>query len=377
MPLIQSKSKKAFSKNVEKEMEAGKPQKQALGIAYSIKRKNKRKMAEGGVVSASNEKRPMPDQSSNDQKQVSQNSSKKALVQSNWTDQPTVAQAQRPSLQKLKHPKMVPQNSYSVRMRDQEDDIESSMKPDGYGKQPSKAYDEASQRQTSSDPDESKPHSTRKAYAQGGEVLNETSVRPDKGFGKIIIINKDDQEHRLAEGGMINNAVRMHEAEEDQVQHPEGLESDDDQMRPAQDEYMADKAQQLAEGGLIHEFDEQPDQENEIEQHASVASAIMAKRKQASESAESESDIDRQMFLAEGGMVDLDENAMEQPNSYYHQNEVAALKENYDEDMHGVDQPMDSNLHGDSEEMSEENEHDEDMVSAIRRKMKAKSPISR
>lgn len=51
MPLIHGKSKKAFSKNVEAEMDAGKPQKQSLAIAYSIKRQAaKRKMAKGGMV---------------------------------------------------------------------------------------------------------------------------------------------------------------------------------------------------------------------------------------------------------------------------------------------------------------------------------------
>ena len=39
MPLNKSGSKKAFSENVEKEMHAGKPQRQALAIAYSVKRK--------------------------------------------------------------------------------------------------------------------------------------------------------------------------------------------------------------------------------------------------------------------------------------------------------------------------------------------------
>jgi len=43
MPLIKSKSKKAFSKNVSAEIHAGKPQKQALAIAYSVKRKAKKK----------------------------------------------------------------------------------------------------------------------------------------------------------------------------------------------------------------------------------------------------------------------------------------------------------------------------------------------
>jgi hypothetical protein len=47
MPLIKGKSPKAFSKNVETEMHAGKGQKQALAIAYSMKKKAK-KMAKGG-----------------------------------------------------------------------------------------------------------------------------------------------------------------------------------------------------------------------------------------------------------------------------------------------------------------------------------------
>jgi hypothetical protein len=49
VPLIKSKSKQAFSKNVEKEMSEGKPQKQSLAIAYNMKRKAK-KMAEGGQI---------------------------------------------------------------------------------------------------------------------------------------------------------------------------------------------------------------------------------------------------------------------------------------------------------------------------------------
>jgi hypothetical protein len=42
MPLTKSKSKAAFSKNVEAEMHAGKPQKQAVAIAYSVKRSAKK-----------------------------------------------------------------------------------------------------------------------------------------------------------------------------------------------------------------------------------------------------------------------------------------------------------------------------------------------
>lgn len=42
MPLNKSKSAKAFSENVKTEMDAGKPQKQALAIAYSTKGEKKK-----------------------------------------------------------------------------------------------------------------------------------------------------------------------------------------------------------------------------------------------------------------------------------------------------------------------------------------------
>jgi len=49
MPLMKGKSQKAFVHNLKTEMEHGHPQKQALAIAYSMKRKG-RKMAGGGEV---------------------------------------------------------------------------------------------------------------------------------------------------------------------------------------------------------------------------------------------------------------------------------------------------------------------------------------
>jgi hypothetical protein len=49
MPLEKGKSDKAFSHNVRAEMDAGKPQKQSLAIAYAMKRKAK-KMAGGGFI---------------------------------------------------------------------------------------------------------------------------------------------------------------------------------------------------------------------------------------------------------------------------------------------------------------------------------------
>jgi hypothetical protein len=40
MPLVKSKSKKAVSENIKTEMEAGKPQKQAVAIALNTARKS-------------------------------------------------------------------------------------------------------------------------------------------------------------------------------------------------------------------------------------------------------------------------------------------------------------------------------------------------
>lgn len=39
MPLVKSASKDAFRKNIKAEMKSGKPQKQAVAIAYATKRK--------------------------------------------------------------------------------------------------------------------------------------------------------------------------------------------------------------------------------------------------------------------------------------------------------------------------------------------------
>lgn len=359
MPLIQSKSKKAFSKNVAKEMDAGKPQKQALAISYDVKRKNARKkMAEGGAVSAKAEKRPMPDQTANDAAMASRNSSKAPLMApANWDQNPMIP---KPKTQAIKHPRMVPSNAFSVRMRDEEDHLQSSAAVnDGPQEQPPKHDNEEMPNRQGP-----KVH-PMKMMAKGGNVSMEMGAGP----------------------------------EADSAEHPAGLESDNDQMAPKSDEYMAgymEAKNKYAAGGMIDEDEasmpENQDSQNyapaqseaevdeeearlrkadggmidldemEDEKHSSIAAAIMAKNNRMHPG----SDSDEDMMLANGGMVDIDENAEEQPNDYYHQNE-AALKENYDSDMDGMSQPMDSNEHSDMHEMDAKNK--EDMISAIRSKM--------
>jgi hypothetical protein len=51
VPLNKTSSKQAFKDNVAAEVEAGKPQKQAVAIAYAVQRKAKRQyLSEGGPV---------------------------------------------------------------------------------------------------------------------------------------------------------------------------------------------------------------------------------------------------------------------------------------------------------------------------------------
>lgn len=50
MPLVKgakAKTRKGFSENIKREMEAGKPQKQAVAIAYSEARRSKNKTKKG------------------------------------------------------------------------------------------------------------------------------------------------------------------------------------------------------------------------------------------------------------------------------------------------------------------------------------------
>lgn len=339
MPLFQGKSKKAFSKNVETEMHAGKPQTQALAIAYNMKKRPKKKMASGGEVSASNEKRPMPEDKHDDAKMVSQNSNDKAPSQDSWTSRPDKVSLKGRTFP-LKRPKMVPSDSFSTKLMDEEDDLESSASVNnGPQHQPPKADDE-----------------------EGADRQGPDSI--------------DLHMKRMADGGMINEEVSMHDAEEDEVEHPAHLEEDDDQMKPSEDEYMSGhfakggmiddemdatasnpasrldagygKVIMKADGGEISPEDEQMD-----ELHSSIASAIMAKRRK----------------MAEGGEVDLSINADEEPNHEDQESFEALKKENYSESagLEKLDQPSDSNLH---HVMLDSDEHD--MISAIRRKMKSR-----
>lgn len=332
---MKSKSKKAFDHNVEAEMESGKPKDQSLAIAYGVKRNNKgkKKMAEGGEVkpvsAAQAEKRPMPDQRANDSKMASQNDHKRDNGQDSWTDQPTVKQAQMNNGRQvlpIKYPKLQGSGAFQVKLRDEEDDLQESAKTGSYAEQPDSAFDE-------------------KDAKKSGPSVPSLKMK------------------LMADGGMINEAESMRDAEEDE--DPEISPIRESYDSPAKDEFMADH---FADGGEVGVS------EQELEHAASIAGAIMARRKFArggeilSEDSMESDDSDQ---------ADLSRNAEEDANMEDKASFDALRKENYSESdaLEESTHPEDSNIH--EPEHDEEDVDDRSVVGAIRRKMKSKSPISR
>lgn len=289
--------------------------KKNLAMAMELQRRNKpKKMADGGLLDS------VVKATSDFYNAKDPNASKKPVEQDPRKIQPKGpsetthqyaegGEVMKSKYTKIKHPSFQESPTFKVKMRSNEDDMESSMPPQKH-----------------------------------------SGMSENKGPAKESYDNKDASKPRFAKGGMINEEVSMNQAEEDADVHPAGLESDNDMMSPAEDEYMAAK---FAEGGMAHEMDMQPNPEAEDEHYDSVAAAIMAKRKK----------------FAEGGRVDIESNEDESPNQYYSRNE-AILKEHYGDDLDQIHQPMDSNQHGDMREDDAENKLD--MVSAIRRKMSSK-----
>jgi hypothetical protein len=451
MPLMHGKSKKAFSHNVESEMHAGKPQDQSLAIAYSVKRKAgkkkmasggtvesgsrdmnmaeggmaktqdprdigkgnigmkegirfnesssmkapKRKYAEGGEINAKNERRPMPDNTYDDAKMASQNRGNKPAKNDNWLDQPTVEQAQRPSRTPLKHPKMVPQSVYSVRLRDEEDDLQSSAGTnEGPQRQPPEHdNEEGPDRQGPKVRDMEDEHSThRKPYAKGGEVeQSDYRAAPNKYEDDLTDLPPSEDE-----GSM--NARSHNETGEDR-QGPDLMDTEKphsahdrmqrDNEHQSEDDYNPASGKHDTSMELAHDMDENDDRETSPDHEDSLVAAIMSKRRMAMQ--HSDSDIDEQMYMARGGEIledspdihshgsmdthededqaDLSRNADEDANEEDQASFDALRKENYSETpgLDELDSPMDSAQSGDEEESDSENEHD--MISSIRSKM--------
>jgi len=334
----------------------------SLAMAMSIAKKNKRsKMAKGGEVneSAKSEHRPMPDERDQDAKMVERNSSMKAPKDDNVSSDVTVRQAQKPSVTKLKHPSMVPSNAFSTRLRSEEDDLQSSAKPGPYGEQPPKHDDEeGADRQGPS-----VPALKMKMMARGGDIpgkpkTEETVVIPDSGHGKIILVGQNRDKY--AKGGDIEGKPKS----ENTVVIPD--------KGHGKIILVGQNREQYAQGGEIDEDDSmlQPQPEADEEHHASVAAAIMAKRRKMAEGGDIKSHDS--IYSDDSDQVDLSRNADEDANEEDQLSFNALRKENYSESegLEQLDQPEDSNEIDDPREDRESDKHD--MVSAIRRKMSMK-----
>lgn len=433
MPLMNGKSKKAFSKNVATEMEHGKPQGQALAIAYSVKRNAKKKaaggsvqsgskdmnMAEGGEISANNERRPMPDNRYNDSHEVSSNTGNKPARNDSWIGRPTVEQAQNNNgrmVKPIKHSKMVPQNGFSTRMRDEEDDLQDSASPGPYGKQPPE-HDNEEMAMSSGHPvrDMEDEHSThRRPYAKGGQIdeMNHPSkhdMEPKDSRSSLRL--REDEKHLMDslytsedEGDMY--ALDHNEEDPDRqgpavsdmddehttgrkpyahggnIQYRDAMDNEDDEMElnPAHDEYSLDDSEK------------QPEDEASMEHEDSKTASLMSRYNRGMQY--SDSDEDELALMAEGGeileespdinshssmdthedddQVDLSRNADEDANEEDQASWNALRKENYSESegLKQLDSPRDSNLLSDDEELDSENQHDR--VSRIMSKMNSR-----
>jgi hypothetical protein len=356
MPLMKKASKKAFQHNVKAEMEAHPDKrKQDLAIAYSVQRKAKKKMAEGGAVSAKTESRPMPDQTTNSAAMKSRNSGDKPASHDSWTDNSTVTQAQSNNGRKvmpIARPRMVPSDAFSTRMYDKEGMLQESASPGPYGEQPSRDMDEdGPNRQGPEVPDMADEHSNhRKPYAQGGLAKAEYNDPED-----------DDQPSE-------DEGMHMAESRNEEMAMAEG-------KGPDMEREHSNGRMPYADGG---------EAEMEEDHHDSITAAIMARRERLHAEIDSGAhDMDSAVMAAEGGILshdsiysddsdqaDLSRNHDEDANEEDQLSFNALRKENYNDSNLDVDGNVDGNQIGDDREDSEENKHD--MISSIRSKMKTR-----
>lgn len=381
MPLLKKKSRKAFEHNVKAEMDAGRPQNQALAISYSVKRKAKKasggtvesgskdmNYAEGGNVSASNERRPMPNNTYDDTAMANRNRGNKPPKNDQWTDNPTVKQAQKPSITKLSKPRMVESGVLRTKLYTQEGDLMDSASPGEYKDQPSTDYNESgSNRQGPKVSDMADEHSTkRKPYAKGGMV--------------------EQSDHDAAPNKYEDDLTDLPPSEDEGSMNAEGRnEQGPDRQGPRTPDLSL---KMMADGGLAHDDSHEAD----IMEAASIAAAIMAKRKMQREDGMSGfKDMNAAEMYAEGGGIlsedsyqpsssgqaDMHRNHEEDSNAEDQMSFDALRKENYSSDNLDVENPEDSGQSDDEREEAAENDHDASITSKIRKKMKAKSAITR
>lgn len=315
-------------------------QPKSLAIAYSTQRRSKKAKGSTANESAASERRPMPEERDKDAHMTSENSSRKPPKDDTMTSRPDREQSTKGSTQRLKHPKMVPQSLYSVRLRDEEDHLERSEAPAAPAEQPPRHDDEKQPKRQG--PDASSLH--MKKMAEGGSVhLDEMMEHQDNALASEEARDADMNRSRT---GTIEADRKRHLAFNIEAQRHD-MEAKE-HHRLAAEAYKRHKESEPSDA-----MDEdQPDDAPMDDEGAEIAS-ILSKRYK----------------FADGGEVDLSRNADEDPNEEDQMSFEALKKENYSESegLDDLDQPEDSNTMGDIKETDSENEHDE--IEAIHRRI--------
>lgn len=316
MPLIKSKSKKAFEKNVETEMKANpdpKDRAQNLAIAYSVKRKAAHKMAQGGAINKSQNPHARKHGISEMGEEVRLKDTP-GMENAHRSHAKEIAENTLEAIKKQTKPKLALGGAVpSPGPKMAESRIINPQRLDSYGRRI-----------------EEENHAIQSMPPHKYEGMSESMGPAEEEY------MDDEMRPQYADGGAISNLVS-------------GIKQMINDPKPYNTKIYK------AEGGEI-----------EDEHHDSIASAIMARRAHM-ENGRYEHPDDA---MLKEGEVDIDDNGKEMPNAYYHQNEEEALEENLDADLEDISQPRGSNEHGDSREdvTSDKNSR----VSAIRNRMISK-----
>lgn len=207
------------------------------------------------------------------------------------------------------------------------------------------------------------PSKSKKAVGKNIKTEMEAGKPQDQAIAIAYDIQRKNKRKKMAKGGEVKDEFE----DISPVTEAEMMEDEDKDM-PSNIDRISEKDiaiaygkpnpneddDNLSKGGSVKDQHDDSDAEGHYD---SIASAIMARKRKAK-------------MMAEGGMVDLDENAQEEPNNLDDLNYEALKKENYAEE-HGLSamgSPEDSNEDG--HDLSDEDKHD--MVTMIRRKIKAK-----
>lgn len=312
MPLIAGKSKQSFEKNFKTEMKAGKPKDQSLAISYDIQRRNKRKkMADGGKAEPS----PTPKEVKLDMDPIE--------IQGTTYDSKKYASGGM--------------------VKGQENDGQPSIKPGAKDTYSSPAMREfmASKAPKGSDTErDSDEHAPDKAAYHGQRYAKGGMIEEDEAHLESSFPPSSDKDQPKAAYNEKHEAMTSGSPDESK---DHSMESEDDMLRRHADE----KAAHYARGGKVQEH-EGEDGEMEGEHPASIAEAILSKRK-----------------YAKGGMISSDSDD-EGPGTRRDFN-IESKKENYTDSGENFSYSSDGE-DGDSEESQSENKHD--MVDRIRRKLR-------